>query len=264
MESLLKHAVIIVFLFNMLACIITSYYLTDFVQLHCLQKQVDNAYILHLCIPLLCILCCIILHSYFYFIIALLFAPGGHDMNAYKIGRSCFSLYRVFSFMYSCFQSLHTMLYAKSYFSVICSFYSNCQRLSSHNADLNNMPYSSYSLSSLKGIVSMVNTRVSACVQSQKRLEKDYLSQAHYDDIVKHRPYEVRKCVQSNQYQMVSLFNIHFDPNDADRVANIFLPPFDKHTASPTPCIIFLVGGAWGSCDITFSASAASSFVTSS
>ena len=196
--------------------------------------------------------------------------------------------------MYTCFQLFHVLLYANSYFYVIQSFLSKCRRIDI-DGDCNNMEYIDFSSRVLRSIISPINERVVERIENEQRLERNYVDQAHYDDIVKHKPNEIRKSVQTNQYEMVCLFNIHYDKYDHTQYVNIFLPPSislsinnnnNNHSSrngkkngykngtkqkngnykrnlyqAPTPAIIFLVGGAWGSCDITYSASAASSFV---
>ena len=183
--------------------------------------------------------------------------------------------------MYTCCQLFHVLLYANCYLRRISPFLSKCKR-NTTDGDLNNMEYCDYSSSVLRSIISPINDRVLEIIEQQQRLERNYLSQAHYDDIIKHNPSELRSSVQTNHEEMVCLFNIHYDKYDPREYANIFLPPslalsvnyiaqkngkkngtYRGHSINtpPTPAIIFLVGGAWGSCDTTYSASIGSSFV---
>ena len=203
------------------------------------------------------------------------------------MGRGRFHPYRVYKFMYTCCQLFHVLIYANSYLRRISPFLSKCRRITT-DGDLNNMEYSDYSSSVLRSIISPLNDRVLETIEQQQRLDDNYVSQAHYDDVIKHNPKELRSSIQTNHEEMVCLFNIHYDKYDPREYANIFLPPSialslnynpskngkkSKNGSTknghykrnlftpPTPAIIFLVGGAWGSCDNTYSASIGSSFV---
>jgi len=291
-QSVLKNLEIITFLTTLVAWIATSYYLVSYLQT---TKPRYLAFSnLPFVMPIACTIATLILYSYTFLSIALAISPKGHDVNAYQIGRGKFHPLRVFQFMYTCCQLFHPLSYAACYFRQIASFNAQCRR-QSLDGHLDNMAYTDYSKSILRSIISKANNRVLESIENEHRLQRSQLQQKHYDDIVKHDNIaSIRQTVQAKSTQMVSLFNVHYDKQDAEQYANIFLPPslslslnyvpatngrkngsyrgyatnngrkngvYQQHAIPPTPAVIFLVGGAWGSCDMTFSASAASSFV---
>eukprot|EP01083_Nonionella_stella_P042636 115094_1 len=273
--SIMKHFVIPSFAFNLIGCIVTSYYFNLYLEtnwLYHLQglQTMFSASTITLCASLLshgCALLCtlfvVVFYSYLYLVIAIRFSPMGDDVHSYSIGRSKYHPSRVYAFIYTCFQSFHTLSYFNSYFFRISSYLSNIKRISL-DADLSKMDYASYTLGSFKRIVSFANNRVLEAIEKQQREQRSYLKQAHYDEIVKQNTNDVLQCAQSKPQHMVSILNVRYDKDDQDQYAHIFVPPStttNGYNDAPTPAIIFLVGGAWGSCDITFSASAASSFV---
>jgi len=201
------------------------------------------------------------------------------------VGRSQFHPYRVYAFCISAMQQFHLLLYAKSYVTVIKPYLSHCKR--SHSAtDLSTLEYRDYSRKSLKRIVSSSNDKVCRRVRNHAGYQQSFLDQAPYEEIVTQDPVEVVQAAQVHYEEMVAIFDLKYDPRDESASTNIFLPPspslsldylkrgvssnYPKHKGDdavkvlpPTPCIVFLVGGAWGRCNLNFSPSVASSFVKS-
>ena len=55
------------------------------------------------------------------------------------------------------------------------------------------MEYSDFSISILKSIISNINDRILQNISNQQGMDRSYLRQAHYDDILKHDPAEIRR-----------------------------------------------------------------------
>lgn len=187
--------------------------------------------------------------------------------------------------MKSVIQQLHLTLYAKSYLTVIKPYLSHCKRTHSYT-DLSSLQYRDYSRKSLKRIISTSNDKVCEKIANQTGYQQTFVDQAPYEEVLTQDPRDVVGTAQTHYEEMVSIFNLHYDARDAQQTADIFLPPSPSlslnylkrgvshdyvHSGGgavkvipPTPCIIFLIGGAWGECNMSFSASLAASFVKSS
>ena len=215
-----------------------------------------------------------ILHAYIWSIIASTLSPHGIDVHAFQsyslissqkksyshhghsVGRGRFSPIRVAAMMRTSLHSAtHSLLLATRYLA-IRAFWTHCRR---HcvDSDLSNISAKDMPRC-IARIVSAANQKCIEVLRHQERHRRHFLAQSTYRQRVEG---SATPAVQCHVSEMISLLNIHFDADDATRTAHAFVAPYEADAHVRSRGVVFLIGGAWGTCDETFAACVGASFV---